>query len=170
MNLVVLGFSKDGLELSSVALLNHQLRALAPQVVDDSSKKFGCRKDGVRKSYPEKQIFERPQSHLVNPQLGTQHKCTKWDPGRHWNPQTQNCESLHMCPLSILQVPYPPSPSPNLCSEVSQGVERWCRQVRSLSMKIWPRESRCVPKFPPISPEKYDVPAASSVSRVVVYV
>jgi hypothetical protein len=44
MNLVVLGFSKDGLELSSVALLNHQLRALAPQVVDDSSKKFGCRK------------------------------------------------------------------------------------------------------------------------------
>jgi hypothetical protein len=75
-----------------------------------------------------------------------------------------------MCPLSILQVPYPPSPSPNLCSEVSQGVERWCRQVRSLSMKIWPRESRCVPKFPPISPEKYDVPAASSVSRVVVNV
>jgi len=39
--------------------------------------------------------------------------------------------------------------------------------LRSRSMKIWPLESRCTPKFPLMSPEKKEVPAASSVSRVV---
>ena len=112
MNLVVLGFSKDGLELSSVALLNHQLRALAPQVVDDSSKKFGCRKDRIRKFYPEKQIFERPQSHLVNPQLGTQHKCTKWGPediGTHKH-RTVNRSTSVLCLSYKYPIPNPPLP------------------------------------------------------------